>query len=89
MEQKKSRFINLFPQSANARMLLGAWWIFEAIMIETPLFYLLTNPAEQQLLGPINVIYFLSSLAAVLYGTVCFGLGYFKWSRNKRVKKIL
>jgi hypothetical protein len=83
------KYANLFPQSASAKMLLGAWWIFEAIVIETPLFYILTSPAQQQLLGPINVIYFLSSLAAVLYGTVCFGLGYFSWSRAKRVKKIL
>lgn len=78
-----------FPKSAKAKLILGAWWIFEPIMIETPLFYYITTPFEQQILGPWNIVYFLSSLLAVVYGTICLGFGYAQWNREHFAKKPL
>lgn len=89
MEQKKSRYLILFPKSAKARMIIGAWWILETILIETPLYYSISTPYEQQILGPINILYFVSSLFAALYGAICLGLGYWKWSRERPWKKPL
>lgn len=89
MEQKKPRKFSIFPQSAKAKLLLGAWWVFEAIMIETPIFFYIASKYEIEILGPINIIYFLSSLFAVVYGAICAGLGYRQWSLEKFAKKPL
>ena len=92
MEQKKSRYLILFPKSAYARMILGAWWIAETILIETPLFYAITTPAEQQLLGPINILYYISSLfllPMVLYVSVSVtGSGVMK-DHSRNLSKLL
>jgi hypothetical protein len=89
MEQKKSRYLILFPKSAKARIVLGLWWICETILIETPLYYAITTPYEQQILGPINTFYFISSAFAAIYGAICLGLGYWKWSHERPYKKPL
>lgn len=89
MEQKKPRRFHWFPISAKAKFYLGLWWIIEAILIETPLFFLVATKYEQQIIGPINTIYFISSLLAVSYGTICLGYGYYQWSLEKFAKKPL
>lgn len=89
MEQKKPRRFHLFPQAAKTKFYLGAWWIFEAIMIETPIFFYIASKYEVEILGPVNIIYFISSLLAVIYGAICMGLGYRQWSLEKFAKKPL
>lgn len=86
-QQKKPR--RFFPVSAKAKLILGAWWIIEAILIETPLFFFIASKYEVEILGPINIIYFFSSFGTVIYGTICLGLGYRQWSLEKFAKKPL
>lgn len=76
----------IFPSDSKPKILLGLWWIIEPFLIELPIAQALLPTYYWEILGPINIGLFISTMFAVIYGSLCFGAGYVQWM-NERAKK--
>jgi hypothetical protein len=79
----------IFPASSITKLVLGAWWIVEPFIIELPIASAFLTKYQWEILGPINIALFLSTLFAVTYGALCLGAGYVQWMSEHAAKKKL